>query len=259
MNTHLEKFIAGPVIQSDKDLADLLIEADAMPDCVLYAPDFYAGTVVYAGENIISILGIKCRTLMEKGIPGLVALTSPMDLPRLMSQMANYMHTIKKVGYDLSTILIQHYKWTTLWPEGKAVPIQGTGVVMTFNEYHEFRVGIGFLLLDTPEHENVLKHCQDLLIKIKNRHNKTQKQTINENSDLPYIIQFTDQVYLLVTRRERQVLACLAKGLSTKETALVLQISDHTVESHRKNLVQKFAARNVAELIKKASKVFWLE
>jgi two-component system response regulator NreC len=55
------------------------------------------------------------------------------------------------------------------------------------------------------------------------------------------------------------VLELLSKGFSTKEIADILGISFHTTEGYRKNLLQKFEAKNSAELIKKASKVFWLE
>lgn len=52
-----------------------------------------------------------------------------------------------------------------------------------------------------------------------------------------------------LTGREREVLDLIAHGWSTKEIALKLSISFHTVESHRKNLLTKFNARNSAELL----------
>ncbi len=54
-----------------------------------------------------------------------------------------------------------------------------------------------------------------------------------------------------ITVREREVLEFLAQGLSTKEIAARMSISFHTVESHRKNLRFKFAAKNSAELLMK--------
>ncbi len=55
-----------------------------------------------------------------------------------------------------------------------------------------------------------------------------------------------------VTPKEKEVLALLAQGLSSKEIANKLSISFHTVESHRKNLRFKFDAKNSSELIMKA-------
>ncbi len=55
-----------------------------------------------------------------------------------------------------------------------------------------------------------------------------------------------------LTRREREVLECIAGELTNSETAEKLFISVKTVESHRNNLLQKFAVRNTAGLIKEA-------
>lgn len=49
--------------------------------------------------------------------------------------------------------------------------------------------------------------------------------------------------------RELQVLLELARGNSTKEIASILYISENTVENHRKSLMRKLHAKNVASLI----------
>ena len=53
----------------------------------------------------------------------------------------------------------------------------------------------------------------------------------------------------VVTEREQEVLNLLFKGYTTKEIADQLFLSFHTVESHRKNLIQKFDAKNSIHLI----------
>lgn len=55
-----------------------------------------------------------------------------------------------------------------------------------------------------------------------------------------------------VTSREKEVLALVGGGYSTKEIAERLSISHHTVETHRKNLLKKYNAKNSAELIQKS-------
>lgn len=62
-----------------------------------------------------------------------------------------------------------------------------------------------------------------------------------------------------VSKREQEVLQQIANGYSAKEIGHLLFISESTVITHRKNLLQKFNSKNTAELIKKASKVFWLK
>ena len=62
----------------------------------------------------------------------------------------------------------------------------------------------------------------------------------------------------ILGNREIQVLRLIADGNSDKQIAKRLGISAHTSVRHRKNLIEKFNVKNTAELIKEASKVFWL-
>jgi DNA-binding NarL/FixJ family response regulator len=55
-----------------------------------------------------------------------------------------------------------------------------------------------------------------------------------------------------LTAREKEVLACVTRGLTNKETATALGISTRTVETHRDNLMRKLGIRTVAGLTKYA-------
>ena len=55
-----------------------------------------------------------------------------------------------------------------------------------------------------------------------------------------------------VTRHEKEILQLGAKGFTTAEMGEKLFISPHTVESHRKNLIEKFGVKNLATAIKLA-------
>lgn len=64
----------------------------------------------------------------------------------------------------------------------------------------------------------------------------------NEGSKIP-----------IITRREKEVLLLISEGLTNNEIATKLFISSTTVDTHRKNLLSKFEAKNTATLIKKAT------
>lgn len=53
-----------------------------------------------------------------------------------------------------------------------------------------------------------------------------------------------------LTRREKEVLQEASLGLTTNQIAEKLFISHHTVESHRKNLIEKFETTNLSTAIK---------
>jgi DNA-binding NarL/FixJ family response regulator len=58
--------------------------------------------------------------------------------------------------------------------------------------------------------------------------------------------------FIMLTDREREVLQLLSEGHSTKEMAADLGVSVKTVETHRRNIMEKLNLHSVAELTKYA-------
>lgn len=68
---------------------------------------------------------------------------------------------------------------------------------------------------------------------------------------------FTDQLLgntgvVELSDREKDVIRYIAEGLSSREIAEELNISSHTVDSHRKNVLTKIGARNTADITRYA-------
>jgi DNA-binding NarL/FixJ family response regulator len=79
--------------------------------------------------------------------------------------------------------------------------------------------------------------------------------SIAENVIKDYINQVPREsfsAFSILTKREREVLQLLAEGRSTKEIASLLFLSVKTVETHRKNIMEKLDLHSVAELTKYA-------
>jgi two-component system response regulator NreC len=62
----------------------------------------------------------------------------------------------------------------------------------------------------------------------------------------------TDQPFTLLSGREREVLQLIAEGLSAKEIAVELSISNKTVEAHRTSMMRKLEVRKATELVRYA-------
>lgn len=58
-----------------------------------------------------------------------------------------------------------------------------------------------------------------------------------------------DDSYETLSSREREVLHLIAEGKANKEVAALLNLSPHTVETHRRNLQEKLNLHNFAELV----------
>ena len=57
---------------------------------------------------------------------------------------------------------------------------------------------------------------------------------------------------IMLSKREKEILQLLSDGYTSSEIAKKITASRHTVETYRKNLLLKFDARNVSELVKKS-------
>jgi DNA-binding CsgD family transcriptional regulator len=59
-----------------------------------------------------------------------------------------------------------------------------------------------------------------------------------------------DELQTTLTPRENAVLALIMQGATSKAAGGVLGVSPRTVEFHRANIMQKLAAKNVADLMR---------
>jgi two-component system, NarL family, response regulator NreC len=105
----------------------------------------------------------------------------------------------------------------------------------------------GYLLKDSPE--------EDLIHAICAVHNGKAffSPEISKMLAEDYMRQMrqrgVEDSYELLTPREREILQMLGEGNSNKEVATKLNLSLHTVETHRGNLLEKLNLHSTAELI----------
>jgi DNA-binding NarL/FixJ family response regulator len=82
---------------------------------------------------------------------------------------------------------------------------------------------------------------------------ETSKKLKNLNEFLEGIVDTLRGEKDFFSQREKNVLELLGKGYSTKNIAKELFITEKTVETHRKNMVEKAKVKNTAELVAFAS------
>jgi DNA-binding NarL/FixJ family response regulator len=82
---------------------------------------------------------------------------------------------------------------------------------------------------------------------------ETSKKLKNLNKFLSGIEDTLESTEEFFSKREKEVLELLAGGYSSRDISRKLFITEKTVETHRKNLVQKADVKNTVELIAYAS------
>ena len=105
----------------------------------------------------------------------------------------------------------------------------------------------GYLLKDSAEHD--LINAVETVSEGKAFFSPAISKMLVED----YVRQMREQKiedsYDLLTTREREVLQLLAEGRCNKEVATVLDLSPHTVETHRGHIMQKLNLHSGAEII----------
>lgn len=66
------------------------------------------------------------------------------------------------------------------------------------------------------------------------------------------------KIVVTPTNREIEILNLLAKGYSSKQMASQLSVSEHTIQTHRRNLMKKYSAYSSSELIALAARHRWI-
>ena len=128
----------------------------------------------------------------------------------------------------VNPVLFEYAKRATIRAEFDTLPnLRIVGLITTYVESQHQRQFAGVIELN------------DDLQRIKSTINQVVN-TIQTDSDEPDNDPLSD--------REKEVLVCLSKGLKNNEIADTLNISVHTVITHRKNIVRKTGIKSVAAL-----------
>lgn len=62
-------------------------------------------------------------------------------------------------------------------------------------------------------------------------------------------IEQTQNLYAMVTDREREIIQLLSDGRASKEIAAMLGVATRTVENHRHHILTKTRCKNTAHLV----------
>ncbi|MGB3345620.1 MAG: helix-turn-helix transcriptional regulator [Aequorivita sp.] len=76
---------------------------------------------------------------------------------------------------------------------------------------------------------------------------------VNKVLDEDHFIKNNYKLFAALTKREKSIIVMISRGRTSKEIADELNISVHTVHTHRKNIIQKTKCNSISALLKFAS------
>ena len=108
--------------------------------------------------------------------------------------------------------------------------------------------GTPVLVLKTMSDIDEIKKDKYLDFIVSRKNNKGLYQNILKKSYLPAV-----EHSISISPREREILQLVSQGYSAKQISANLSISEHTVYTHKKNMLKKFNLNSSNELVKYAS------
>jgi len=170
-----------------------------------------------------------------------------------------YMRTIRMAGDGPVRVVVSHEEITALKLTEEALRNSQEELVEQKQSLEEANIAMKVLLKQREEdklelEKKVLNNVKDLVLpyvdKLKNTRLKAKDRTLVEIIDthlqdiISPLLQRFANAKILLTPQEMQVAALVKDGKTSKEIADVLNVSETTVNFHRKNLRIKFGLRN---------------
>lgn len=255
-HTTLEDLVVEGILPNDEQFMDMLLACEK-PEIVLAICHPLQQKIPYVSGASKRYFRLRCFRSFPRGYPFLQSITTPETMTLVMQSMFELIGQSKKPGFDLRSVLIQEFPFDVVRADGSIKSVVSIALGLTYAANADLDYAICLITEPSPE---VMQLGHSLLTALKQRHNEIYEHRPFTELDEPLKkLNLLGEEPEKLSQREKEVLKLIADGLTSDQIASALLISVNTVAAHRKSLLVKFEAKNIADLIKKASKVFWLE
>jgi DNA-binding CsgD family transcriptional regulator len=208
-----------------------------------YVADLRKTQIVDAGGNLKQLVGIQKEDIINRNFAYGLRFFPISSLPGILRVMIDYHEYVYKKE-------IQH-----------RIKIKGTIVLRVKKENGGYFIGLLQavpLALDSHGHIAYMYTSITDVTHLNLVAHELQANIIDESDpdEVKFIniINKEPDITIKLSKSELKVLKLLAEGMNAKQIADSLFISEHTVKTHRKNMIQKANVKNTAELISCTSK-----
>ena len=248
--------------QLNSFLNDFLLEDtfklfDTVTSVIFFLYIIKPGKFLFISNSTEKIIGYPVQKFFEEGIDFIASKIHPEDYPIAFAECGKMLKENNTPNYSEEKDVPKRIELRNKNKEGNWVCTEINFIVL---DYTNAGVSQIFGIMEEINIDKE-KYLGDRVIQdFKFLTDSTYMSRKNHDYHLESLIDISlkSNAYKKVTRREKEVLKLVADGFTAKELANKLFISIHTAINHRKNLITKFHVKNTAELIKVASKYFWL-
>jgi DNA-binding CsgD family transcriptional regulator len=195
----------------------------------------------YLSENTFSVLGYSPKEFIKGGVAFGLSIIEPSHSDALhnfiIPTLFEYVKKFSERG-ELDKVNFS-FNYKVKKKNGAIVWIHETMSVIEVNEKGGPVLSLFHLIdITNSKKDEKIDFCV-------NKRSKNGQHTLIHSSS--YALTKTTTSFL--TEREEDVLRLIGKGYSSKQIAVHLEISIHTVNTHRKNMLEKSKCKNCSELI----------
>jgi len=210
----------------------------------LYSHDF-----LYISPNIEQVTGHSFSNFTKSGMIFFTGIIPPALINSIYQTMNTQAAAIQKHTEQLFAEKFLHIQAAIYDTDKNEIPVNYNAVLLDEKVFDPISYLVMCVWIDTRNKtketiSTTEKQIQQILLKIKHIYFLSKPERFD-------LLKIKNKI----SEREKEVIRLLALGHSTKNISELLHISFNTVESHRKNLLQKLDAKNTAELIYKFNQI----
>ena len=124
------------------------------------------------------------------------------------------------------------------------------GVKIIILSVHNERAVIGSVLKNNVNGYLLKNSAGDEIVEAVQKVMSGKTYLCHQTKEIYYTSDIGLEAVPVITRREKEVLSLIAQGYTTSQIADKLFVSSHTIESHRKNVMEKFNTSSMSLVIK---------
>lgn len=232
----------------NQEVLQLLRQAETIPQKLLpfkgliHVIDYTQRRHIGISGSIKNVSGYDPRDVIENGLDFVIDIFQKDDFKI-------YNETIfrKIIEFLRKTPKIEHYEYVFSFSyrirrnDGRMITLYQQGSYITDPKTNLPVYCIGMVTDISP-----LKKDSSMILSIDKKRNE---RGLFNYDNIVSEYYYPDPEESRLTRREREILGRLADGLSSKQIADKLYLSESTIVNHRKNILRKTNTKNVAELI----------
>ena len=233
----------------NKEVVQLLQQAEAIPQKLLpfkghiFVLDYTQRRHVGFSGQTKSMTGYDPRDIMNGGIDFVIDVFQKDDFKIYNETIFNKITAfLKEVPYAQHSDFVFSFTHRLRKADGKWVHLFQQGSYITDPKSH-----LPFCAIGVSTDISPLKKDNSITFSIDKKKTETR---MFDYSNILTDHYYPDPEEARLSKREREVLGRLADGLTSKEIAGKLHLSENTVVNHRKNILKKTSTKNVAELIR---------